>query len=693
MRIKNSATTLVNNLGRETSLYLLQHRDNPVAWQPWGEPAFTLAAELNRPVFLSIGYAACHWCHVMARESFADAETARCMNEGFINIKVDREERPDLDDIYQTAHQLLTGRAGGWPLTVFLCPKTRLPFIAGTYFPPESAHGQLGFRDLLARVSEFYQQQPRDFANLRNQVKRGFNKLEESPLANQELLEGERLSRELLGQAAKQILGDADRVYGGFGNAPKFPMPFYLERLLMAAEEGQAGAAGSWAEEAGQHLLLSLAQMGRGGVYDLLEGGFFRYSTDQQWQIPHFEKLLCDNGLLLWLYSRAYAHWGWMELAQVVKGIASWAFNRLQQEGGGFGSSMDADSLDDSGQTSEGACYVWAREQLQQALSLTEYDVLNHVCGLDRTPNFHGRWHLCRQHHELNTRQAQTLFTGAQVKLQILRARRPQPTTDTKVLCSWNALMVRGLALAARVFHASEYTCAAQRAVDFIRQHLWINHRLFASWQRGEAKLSAYLDDYVFLMDALLELLQTQWRDEDYRLLIGLAESVCQNFEDSEQGGFYFTAHDHETLIYRNKPFGDSVMPSGNGIAAKVFSRLGQLAAEPRYLDCARRTVTAGWRSVLQQPHAHHNLLLALEELTTPAPTVFIAGSEAMAEWQRQVQQRDVRIHCYWFPHQSQLLPPEAMALEPNHAIVCLGDRCLPSQNSLAGLMAQLEAV
>jgi len=698
VRIKNSAITQVNNLGRETSTYLLQHRDNPVAWQPWGKRAFKLAAKLNRPVLLSIGYSACHWCHVMARESFADAETARCMNEGFINIKVDREERPDLDDIYQTAHQLLTGRAGGWPLTVFLCPKTRLPFIAGTYFPPESAHGRMGFRDLLARVSEFYRQQPQDFAKLRSQVRRGFDCLMENPIADRELLEGERLCKELLKRAAQQLHSDADTVCGGFGDAPKFPRPFYLERLLVVVEEGAAGAAGAWSEWAAQHLLLTLTQMGRGGVFDHLDGGFFRYATDRQWCIPHFEKMLCDNGLLLWLYARAYDRWGHEEMAVVAKGIANWAITRLRLDRGGFGCSLDADSPDASGQACEGAYYIWGPAQLRQALSPPQFELVSRVYGLDHPPNFQGHWHLYRRRscQEVATELsqdpnlAQASLADALSKLQNLRTRRPQPALDAKILCSWNGLMIRGLALAARVFQIPEFTRSAQEAVDFIRQHLWINQRLFASWQQGAAKLAAYLDDYVFLMDALLELLQTQWRDEDYRLLIGLAESVYQNFGDCEQGGFYFTAHDHEALIYRNKPFGDSVLPSGNGIAAKVFCRLGQLAAEPRYLEWARRTVTAGWRNVLQQPQAHHNLLLALQELAAPAPTVLIFGGEVMAQWQRQVQQRDGRIHCYWVPDQALLPPPEAMALEPETAIVCLGDRCLPPQNSLAGLMAQL---
>ncbi len=679
---------LENKLGSETSLYLLQHRENPVAWQPWGEDAFASARELNKPILLSIGYSACHWCHVMARESFSDGDAAAMMNELFVNVKVDREERPDIDEVYQTAHQMLTGRPGGWPLTVFLCPKTLLPFIAGTYFPLESAGGQIGFRELLQRVSEFYRQAGDDFTRLRDQVRLGFEGLGGRKISADVAAE---LSLEVRDRAVMELLKSADTRLGGFGRAPKFAMPSALERLFGAAEKD-----GELAANARRQLQLTLTRMARGGICDHLNGGFFRYATDDQWMIPHFEKMLYDNGALLSVYAQAWQLFGDAEYERVARGIAQWALSEMCSPEGAFYSSLNADAGEDS---AEGGYYLWSRAELQQLLSAEEFALVAEQYGLKHPANFNSRWHLHQSHSwletiaalRLDTAKALALQTSAVEKLLMARQQKTRPSRDDKILCSWNALMIRGLATAARNFDDADYLVAAQRAIDFIRENLWINNRLFASWQGGAPKLTGYLDDYVFLMDALLELLQTQWRDDDYRLLIAVAESVCHNFEDTRSGGFFFTAHDHEQLIYRSKSYYDNVIPAGNGIAAKVFGRLGHLVAEPRYLTCAERTLRSSWQAVQGQPQSHHNILVALEELHNSPIQVLLRGDGRMAQWQRQLRQHNSeQVHCYWVPEDSEFHPPEVMMLESNYGLICVGSHCLAPQQSLDSLQRQL---
>ncbi len=701
-----SETPLHNTLANELNPYLQQHADNPVAWQVWGDEAFAIAVRLQRPVLLSIGYSSCHWCGVMERESFSDKQIGAFMNDHFVNIKVDREERPDLDDIYQISHQFLTGRPGGWPLTLFLCPKTRLPFIAGTYSPKHPNADVMSFSQLLDRVSVFYQSQSKEFSNLRKQVRRGYDSLSSVLSADDVSLLMTREEQEKLRETAlASLLLDADTYHGGFGQSAalqavshvrtKFPLPLSLERLLHAT-----GSTHRLSTGAVQHAIFTLSQIALGGLQDHLGGGFFRYAVDAEWQIPHFEKMLYDNAQLLSLFARGASLSNPSVPTQTLfetaaAGIVDWIVTEMLSPEGGFYTSMSADY-----NGTEGAYYTWDKKLLLIRLSPVEKNLIEGLYRLDGTPNYGGSWHLCQAMMEddvveaegLSRKEGQDFIASAKAHCLSIRRQNKLPERDKKIMCGNNALVISALAEAALVFNHPEYIKLAHEATDFITRNLWRQRRLSAVWYEGESRLMAYLTDYVFLMDAMLQVLQVEWRDSDYQLLLNLAEALIENFEDEGEGGFFFTAHDHEALIYRDKPDVDNVMPSGNGVAAKVLGRLGHLAAEPRYLNSARATVQWAKKNIHMQPQMHHNLLLAHEELVNPQPLVLLSGGESMSVWQRQIRQRYGRhVQCYLIPESSELHPPEAMVLEENQALLCIGGRCLLPQVELAPLLAQIE--
>jgi uncharacterized protein len=672
---------LTNQLGVETSPYLLQHSEQAVAWQGWNSHSLELAKREDKPIFLSIGYSSCHWCHMMAADSFDDPEVAAFLNQQFVSIKVDREERPDLDDIYQKAHQLLTGNAGGWPLTVFLCPHTQLPFIAGTYFPSQGGYGQIGFMDVLQRVTKFYREQHRDFRILREKVKQGYSQMQVFDPVDEKTL-----NLAPVNEATQHLLKLADKRYGGFGGAPKFPMAVNLHFLQQIYE--QSGDPG-----VGTHLLLSLIKMAEGGIHDHIGGGFFRYTTDNHWEIPHFEKLLSDNALLLANYAEAWGVSGEPNFEQAAAGIFRWSWRALRHPQGAYYSAVDADS-----EGSEGGYYVWSENRLKALLEPREMELIQYVMGFDLPPNFTEHRHLNRVKNwrdaelelDASDDEVAALYHSAREKLLAYRLSQPSPNIDQKILCSWNALMVRGLAVAARTFNNQQYLDAAHQCIDFIRTNMWRKRRLLATWQQGGGKYSGYLDDYVYVMDALLESLQVQWRDQDYQFLVNLAEALLDNFHDAEQGGFFFTAHDHEALIYRSKPLIDSVLPCGNGIAAKVLLRLGYLAAEPRYIQAALSTLSYAWMGINSLPETHLSLLMALKEYFQPPVQVFLLGDEVVL-WREALQEQfNSNVHCYAVPTSADLCPPEIMSMEFGQAVACVGDRCLEPQKHLADLMTQI---
>ena len=665
-----------NALAGETSPYLLQHSDNPVAWHPWGPRALALARQDDKPILLSIGYSACHWCHVMAHESFEDAETAALMNKLFVNIKVDREERPDLDKIYQTAHQLLTRRPGGWPLTMFLMPDDHAPFFGGTYFPREQRHGLPGFKDVLSRIAAAYREQTDEIREQNRAVVGALDGLQVLPAGDADVISGAPLAE------TRRYAGETfDRQHGGFGGAPKFPHPPSIERLL---RDHAASPSAARDTEAQEMALFTLGKMARGGMYDQLGGGFARYSVDDQWQIPHFEKMLYDNGPLLTLYSEAWQLTGDALFEKAARETAEWCLRDMQSPEGGFYSSLDADS-----EGHEGKFYVWIREEVKDLLDDQQYGIFARHYGLDRSPNFEGKWNLhvfvtlaeVAEERQLSEPDARELLDNARQRLLEVRNKRIWPGRDDKVLTSWNALMIKGLAVAGRVFNDDSYLQAAERAVDFIRDTLWTDGRLLATYKDGKAHLNAYLDDYAFLLDALLRLLEARWRLADLEFASELAETMLAKFEDNEQGGFFFTSHDHEQLILRSKPFSDDALPAGNGVAAHALLRLGHILGDTRFLASAERCLIAGWTSVERMPAGHNAMLLALEEYLHPTQTIVLRGVDKdLARWRhRCVEHYAPRRLTFAIPNDQLVLPGllnERSAGVTPVAYLCEGHHC-----------------
>ncbi len=619
-----------NRLAKETSPYLLQHADNPVDWYPWGPEALQLAQESGKPILLSIGYSACHWCHVMAHESFEDDATAALMNEHFVNIKVDREERPDIDKIYQTAHQLLTQRAGGWPLTMFINPDDQRPFFGGTYFPNVARYGMPSFTDLITRVADHFKAHKDDVESQGQQLVDIFSKLD--PRSADDGLE---LSFEPLSSARQKIGQSFDMEYGGIGNAPKFPHPTTINRLLRHWRSSAHSAKPD--VDALFMVSLTLTRMAEGGIYDQLGGGFCRYSVDRYWQIPHFEKMLYDNGPLLALYAEAYLATGDELYGRIANETADWILADMRSPNGGFYSTRDADS-----QGEEGLYYVWTPEEVQALLSGEQYEIFARHFGLNAEANFEGKWHLTVRETEkaiaedggMTEQAVAELINAARATLLKVRAKRVAPGRDEKQLTSWNALMIRGLAIAGLALGRNDLIESAGKSADFIRKNMMVNGRLLASFKDGQAKFPAYLDDHAFLLDALLELLQADWNNSYLGFAIELADLLLDHFYDPGKGGFFFTADDHETLMHRPKPLADEAVPSGNGIAAFALQRLGFLLGDTRYLDAAEKTLRNAWRAIDEYPHGHVSLLNALEEYLHHPEIIIIRGdAEEISRW------------------------------------------------------------
>jgi len=672
-----------NALSRETSPYLLQHADNPVDWHPWNAAALELARSTDKPVLLSVGYSACHWCHVMAHESFEDAETAALMNALFVNIKVDREERPDLDRIYQLAQQMFTGRAGGWPLTMFLTPDDHMPIFAGTYFPKSANYGMPAFRDVLVRVEAYYRAQ-------RDEIRRNGQSLVDA-LSTLDVAAADHaapLTREPLA-LARQALGETfDARHGGFGEAPKFPHSSNLDFLLGRWQQSRAG--GEEDSGAGHMATFTLTKMALSGLYDHLGGGFFRYCVDREWRIPHFEKMLYDNAALLATYSDAYAATGDALYADVASATADWVMRDMQDARGGIYATLDADS-----EGHEGKFYVWTPADFDALLDADEAAVAKPRYGLTLPPNFEGKaWHL-RVAGEVDVAGPDAgRLSSARAKLLAARERRVWPGRDEKLLVAWNGLMISGLAKAARILRRPDLAAAATRAVDFIRAELWREGRLKAVYKDGRARFDAYLDDHAFLAAGLVELLQCRWRSADLAFAQELLEVLLGHFADA-RGGFFFTADDHEPLIHRPKPLADEAVPSGNAVAAGVLADVGHLLGEPRYLDAATATLRAAWPSIERYPHAHATFLRALERQLKPPELVILRGASAeLGVWQTAAQtgyhaQRLV----FAIPHDAGDLPgllAARRATSSTVAYVCRGTECRAPVTRLDELTAAL---
>ncbi len=678
--------TAVNRLASQSSPYLLQHADNPVHWQPWDAEALAEAARSDRPILLSIGYSACHWCHVMAHESFEDEKIAELMNRLYVNIKVDREERPDLDRIYQVCHQLLTRRAGGWPLTVILTPRGHAPIFAGTYFPREPRPGMPTFRRVLTEVESHYR------AN-----RQAMDEHDEAMRYNLQRIAvpapGARPDDDAADHAATAMLEYVDPRHGGFGGAPKFPHASALSCLLDAAYHYPADAGDLRAA-----LTLSLDNMISGGLFDQVGGGFFRYSVDDAWQIPHFEKMLYDNALLMPLYAAAGRELDNGDWRAAAVDTATWALREMQLAHGGFCSSLDADS--DGG---EGRFYLWARGEIDTVLDGNEAAVARALFGTDRPPNFEDRHHLCRarrfdaaaRHAGLSGPDADDAWHRARVRLLAHRDERPRPDRDEKCLTAWNAMMIRALARTGRLLGRADFVDVAERALAYLSTHHADGDRLHAVSRDGRAHLSAYLDDYVYLADALLELLQYRWRPEDLDWCVRLVEQVLDRFEDPA-GGFYFTANDHEALLHRPKIAADDSTPSGNGIAAQVLLEVGHLLGETRYLDAAESVLTAFSGEITANPVGHAALLEALIQSRHPPTRVVLRGEDSpCAERAARLALRygrRVRVYPLGSTAADVVLAGRGFTA-PRGVVawVCTGSRCLAPITELPSLLDTID--
>jgi len=671
------ASTHRNRLACETSPYLQQHATNPVDWYPWGEEAFAAARATGKPVLLSIGYAACHWCHVMAHESFEDEATATVMNELFVNIKVDREERPDVDRIYQLAHQLLTRRGGGWPLTMFLAHDDQRPFFGGTYFPPAPRFGMPGFTELLQRVAQFYRERQPELRQQSEALVDALRRID-APL---EPVAG-ALTAAPLKLLRAQLEQRFDRDHGGFTPAPKFPHAGMIDRLL----RDWHATAGSDSPDLMALFMATLTakRMAEGGLFDQLGGGFCRYSVDERWEIPHFEKMLYDNGALLSVYAAAASATGDEQFARVAALTGEFLLRDFASPAGAFISSWDADS-----EGHEGLYYLWTPEQLRAVLGAERAAPVESRFGLDAPANFEGRWHL-------RVAQDVAFAEDDRLKLLAVRASRVAPGRDGKLLTGWNALAIKGLADAARALDRPDFADAAARALDFLRLHHWQQGRLLATSRDGAARLPAYLDDHALLIDAILTLLTVRFDARSLAFASQLADALLERFEDAQNGGFFFTAHDHEALIHRSRNFHDDATPSGNAIAATALQRLGWLLGEPRYLLAAEHTLRSAWPQLAESPLGQVHMATALEEHLEPHEFVVLRGEAGMLEtWRRELQRVwRPRVSVIAVPTGAAELPAALAGKPPRGDIVayhCRGSLCDAPEANLPALLQRLD--
>ena len=587
-----------NRLAQETSPYLLQHQDNPVDWYPWGAEALQRAQEEDKPILLSVGYSACHWCHVMERESFEDQETAAYMNEHFVNVKVDREERPDVDSIYMEAVQAISGH-GGWPMTVFLDPEG-VPFYGGTYYPPDESRGMPSFRMVMEAVVHA-------FETKRDEIR------DRAPTTRERLgaigaiePRGDLPGSIQLEEAVKRLLAAADRRNGGFGGAPKFPPASSLELLLARGET--------------EVVELTLDGMLAGGIYDQVGGGFSRYSVDPVWLVPHFEKMLYDNGLL----ARAYLH-GWQALGheryrRVCKETLDWMLREMRGPEGGFYSALDADS-----EGEEGKFYVWTPAQIREVLGAGAEPVIEYY-GVSEGGNFEGA-NILHLAAGAEAPEPPGLAEARQALLEA-RAQRVWPGLDDKRLASWNALAIAALADAGAVLGREDYLDAARSGAEFVLDQLRDpDGNLLRTYKDGRAHLNAYLEDHAFLLEALLTLYEASFETRWFGEARSLAETTIERFGDPERGGFYSTSSDHEELIARRKEVGDHPIPSGNSSAAMGLLRLAALTGERRYAEAAEGVFALFGKPAVEHPDAFAHLLRALDFHLSPTREVALVGA------------------------------------------------------------------
>ena len=607
-------TAPANRLIHETSPYLLQHAYNPVDWRPWGDEAIALAVSEDRPILLSVGYAACHWCHVMEHESFADEEIARAMNEHFVCIKVDREERPDIDALYMMAVQMMTGQ-GGWPMTVFLTPGLE-PFYAGTYFPPADRFGRPGFGRLVQAMSEYYRTSKDDVAERTGQVTAALRQAAElTP-------DAETLGEAVLTQAFNQLAGRYDRRYGGFGTAPKFPQPSMLEYLLRYH-------ARTGAEAALRMVNTTLRQMSMGGLYDHVGGGFHRYSTDERWLVPHFEKMLYDNGLISPILLANYTLTGDESHAAAARGTLDYLVRDMQAPEGGIYSTEDADS-----EGVEGKYYVWSADEIREVVGEEDAATFAATFGATERGNWEGTniLHLPREPRDtadelgISEEALAGISKRGLGRLYDARQARVRPALDDKVLSGWNGLAISALARGGAVLDDATYLDAARKAADFVLQRMVVDGRLLRCYRSGQAKIEGFLEDYAYFAKGLLDVHQAtqegRWAAEAERL----TRAMIALFWDEDGAAFYTTSARHERLIARLKDSHDGATPSGNAVAVGVLQRLTALTGRPEFARYAERTLEAFSGQIAAQPSAFTEMLVGLDAHLRPPRQIVIVG-------------------------------------------------------------------
>jgi uncharacterized protein YyaL (SSP411 family) len=678
-----------NRLSKETSPYLLQHAHNPVDWFAWGEEAFERARNEDKPILLSIGYSACHWCHVMEHESFENEEIARLMNENFINIKVDREERPDLDQIYMNAVQMMTGH-GGWPMTVFLTPKGA-PFYGGTYFPPEDRHNMPGFPRILLGVAEAYRSRPDEVRETTTSM------LNELRRVGQTRESSKTLTFDLLDAAERNIARNYDARHGGFGSAPKFPAAMNLEFLLRQYHRTSRSETLAMVEN-------TCRKMAEGGMYDQLGGGFHRYSTDAHWLVPHFEKMLYDNALLSRLYLHVYQQTKDEFYRSIAIETLDYVVREMCDERGGFYSTQDADS-----EGHEGKFFVWTVDEIRDALGEEDAALFCAYYDVTEAGNFEGKniLHISRTAEEvaksakIPVERLQEALKRGRDKLFEARERRIKPDRDEKVLTAWNGLMLASFAEAAAIFERDDYRIVAEKNAQFVLENLRRDGLLLRTYKDGQSKLNGYLEDYAFFIDGLLALYQTTgelgWLEE----AIALADRMIEEFWDNEDGGFFYTGKSHEELIVRSKDYFDNATPSGNSVATEVLLHLAALTANEDY----SRKATTMFR-LLSEPlkryaSAFGRLLGALDfHLSTPKE-IAIIGDADMHEtrallrevWSRFIPNKIMALASEGDTRASKIVPllRDRISIGGQAtAYVCEHYTCLEPTNSPSELSRQL---
>ena len=637
-----------NRLIHETSPYLLQHAHNPVDWYPWGDEAFQKAQSENKPVLLSIGYSACHWCHVMEHESFENEKIAALMNDLFVSIKVDREERPDLDEIYMNAVQMLTGR-GGWPMTIFLTPEGK-PFYGGTYFPPEDRQGMPGFPRVLTGVAQAYREKPQDVEKSVEQILSALKRMSESHDSKA------AFCPDAIAESAEQISRAYDSDHGGLGHAPKFPHAGVYELFLRHYHQSKNLRF----LEMVTHTLTKMAQ---GGIYDHLGGGFHRYSVDERWLVPHFEKMLYDNAQLLRIYAQLYCITGNELFKNVTEETADYLLREMLHSEGGFYSTQDADS-----EGEEGKFFIWSPQEINAILGEEAGEIFARIYDVSDFGNFEGKNIL---HPILSLEQASKLFrkdvreiaalvADSKEKLFHEREKRIKPFRDEKIITSWNGLVLSGLAEAINISPKRAYVESANRTVQFIFSKMFRDGHLLHTYKDGKAKLLGYLDDYAFLAVGLLDLYETTFDRTHFECAIELADAMLSEFWDEKDGAFFYTGKSHEQLISRAKPVFDASIPSGNSIATHLLLRLYHLTGREDYLKRAEAVLRTYYDVMMSQPFGFAHMLCALDLYSRKPKEIVVIGTRDDTNVAELVN----RIHSVYLPNKSLQLAGPDQSLE-----------------------------